>query len=194
MKFEMSSANQTIKVYNLRDDTSEFIGAGEVFIPAHTGLPANCTTIIPPETPVGKVAVFDDNSGAWSVLEDYRGKTVYDLTSGLPVIIDEIGPIPENTTSVAITGPYQKWDGEEWITDVEAEKSAQIAEAEATKTSLMRAATTAIEPLQDAIDLEIATEDEEALLTAWKNYRVLLNRVDTSLAPEIVWPAVPASA
>ncbi|EGG1135905.1 tail fiber assembly protein, partial [Escherichia coli] len=26
---------------------------------------------------------------------------------------------------------------------------------------------------------------------AWKKYRVLLNRVDTSTAPDIEWPALP---
>ncbi|MBS4238809.1 hypothetical protein GNP09_17690 [Escherichia coli] len=33
--------------------------------------------------------------------------------------------------------------------------------------------------------MEIATEEEKALLAAWKTYRVLLNRVDTSVAPDI---------
>ncbi len=41
---------------------------------------------------------------------------------------------------------------------------------------------------QDAADLEIATEEETSLLEAWKKYRVLLNRVDTSTAPDIEWP------
>lgn len=38
-----------------------------------------------------------------------------------------------------------------------------------------------IAPLQDAVDLEIATEEERSLLEAWNKYRVLLNRVDTSV-------------
>lgn len=46
-------------------------------------------------------------------------------------------------------------------------------------------------PLQDAVDLEIATEEERSLLEAWNKYRVLLNRVDTSTAPDIEWPANP---
>ncbi|EEV4001967.1 phage tail protein [Escherichia coli] len=41
------------------------------------------------------------------------------------------------------------------------------------------------------VDLEIATEEETLLLEAWKKYRVLLNRVDTSTAPDIEWPALP---
>ena len=44
---------------------------------------------------------------------------------------------------------------------------------------------------QDAADLEIATEEEISLLEAWKKYRVLLNRVDTSTAPDIEWPTNP---
>lgn len=41
---------------------------------------------------------------------------------------------------------------------------------------------------QDAIDAEIANENEIVDLTAWKKYRVLLMRVDTA-AP--VWPTPP---
>ncbi|ELI42841.1 tail fiber assembly protein [Escherichia coli KTE120] len=49
-----------------------------------------------------------------------------------------------------------------------------------------------IAPLQDAVDLEIATAEERSLLEAWNKYRVLLNRVDTSTAPDIEWPTSPA--
>ncbi|WP_205332862.1 tail fiber assembly protein, partial [Escherichia coli] len=41
--------------------------------------------------------------------------------------------------------------------------------------------------LPSSVDLEIATEEETSLLEAWKKYRVLLNRVDTSVAPDIEW-------
>ncbi|MBJ9238943.1 tail fiber assembly protein [Citrobacter braakii] len=44
---------------------------------------------------------------------------------------------------------------------------------------------------QDAVDAGIATKEETAALTEWKKYRVLLMRVDTSLAPNIDWPEVP---
>ncbi|MDU5474036.1 MULTISPECIES: tail fiber assembly protein [unclassified Pantoea] len=64
------------------------------------------------------------------------------------------------------------------------------AQALAKKNILIAAATAAINPLQDAVDLEIATEDELAQLQAWKKYRVLLNRVVTSAA-EIAWPEEP---
>ncbi|ADF63937.1 hypothetical protein ECL_04408 [Enterobacter cloacae subsp. cloacae ATCC 13047] len=48
-----------------------------------------------------------------------------------------------------------------------------------------------IQPLQDAVDLGISTEKEASLLQLWKRYRVNLNRVDTSLAPDIDWPEPP---
>ncbi|MXP53439.1 tail fiber assembly protein [Pantoea sp. Seng] len=70
--------------------------------------------------------------------------------------------------------------------------SAQLIEiAEGQKASLMAQATVAIAPLQDAVDLDEATDSEKTQLTAWKKYRVLLNRIDTSIAPDITWPASP---
>ncbi|CQB61347.1 Gifsy-2 prophage tail fiber assembly like-protein [Salmonella enterica subsp. enterica serovar Typhimurium str. DT104] len=38
MTFKMSEQAQTIKIFNLRSDTNEFIGAGDAYIPPHTGL------------------------------------------------------------------------------------------------------------------------------------------------------------
>lgn len=49
-----------------------------------------------------------------------------------------------------------------------------------------------IAPLQDAVDLDIATDDEKSQLDEWKKYRVLLNRIDTSNAPDITFPELPA--
>ncbi|EJI9267096.1 tail fiber assembly protein, partial [Escherichia coli] len=57
--------------------------------------------------------------------------------------------------------------------------------------SLMQMASEHIAPLQDAVDLDIATEEEASLLTAWKTYRVLLNRVDTAVAADVEWPVAP---
>ncbi|ELV3371565.1 TPA: tail fiber assembly protein [Klebsiella pneumoniae] len=65
--------------------------------------------------------------------------------------------------------------------------------AETKKNALLSEASIEIAPLQDAVDLEIATEKEVSLLTEWKKYRVLLNRIDSSQAPEITWPTKPHS-
>ncbi|WP_176489256.1 tail fiber assembly protein, partial [Morganella morganii] len=48
-----------------------------------------------------------------------------------------------------------------------------------------------IDPLQDAVELEMATPEEESALKEWKKYRVLLSRVDTSLGSDVAWPIRP---
>lgn len=66
-----------------------------------------------------------------------------------------------------------------------------ISRAASRKASLMSQANGAISPLQDAVDLGMASEQEVTLLQAWKTYRVLLNRIDVSTAPDIDWPEQP---
>lgn len=66
-----------------------------------------------------------------------------------------------------------------------------VAQAEDKRTTLMEEANASITPLQDAADLDIATDEEMESLRAWKRYRVLLNRVDTSKVPDIEWPDKP---
>lgn len=70
-------------------------------------------------------------------------------------------------------------------------KSELIAQAEETRAQLMAAANQKIVPLQAALDVGIATEDELVQLKAWKTYLVLLNRMDTSNAPDIELPEAP---
>jgi hypothetical protein len=65
------------------------------------------------------------------------------------------------------------------------------AENVATRNRLLDGAAKAIAPLQDAVDLDIATAAEKALLTAWKQFRVAVNRVDVKQA-SINWPIAPA--
>ncbi|EAN9691794.1 tail fiber assembly protein [Salmonella enterica] len=192
MTFKMSEQAQTIKIFNLRSDTNEFIGAGDAYIPPHTGLPANCTDIAPPDIPASNIAIFDAETQTWSLHEDHRGETVYDTTTGNQVYISEPGPLPENVTSVSPGGEYQKWDGKAkvWVKDEAAEIAAQLREAEETKSRLLQMASEKIAPLQDAVDLGIATDDEKAQLDEWKKYRVLVNRVYTT-NPD--WPDVPVS-
>ncbi|EBS4306946.1 tail fiber assembly protein [Salmonella enterica subsp. enterica] len=189
MTFKMSSKAQTIKIFNLRSDTNEFIGAGDAYIPPHTGLPANCTDIAPPDIPSSHIAVFDAETQTWSLQEDHRGETVYDTTTGNQVYISDPGPLPESVTSVSPDGEYQKWDGKAWVKDEAAEKAAQLRLAEETKNRLLQMASGKIAPLQDAVDLYIATDDEKAQLAEWKKYRVLVNRVDTSRP---IWPEIPS--
>ncbi len=62
---------------------------------------------------------------------------------------------------------------------------------EGIKASLLATAAVYIAPLQDAVDLGIATDAETAALAAWQTYRVQLNRIDTS---DPQWPMPPEQA
>jgi hypothetical protein len=50
-----------------------------------------------------------------------------------------------------------------------------------------------IAPLQDAVDLNMANTAEIARLESWKRYRVALNRLDITAAPDIDWPPTPSA-
>lgn len=177
MTFKTSDKAQTITVFNLRSDTNEFIGASDAYIPARTGLPAHCTDISPPEIPENMAAVFDGN--VWSVLQDHRGKTVYDTDTGESIFIEKLGALPVNTVSIATTGEFVKWDGKKWVHDSDAEKANAVRTANEQKITYINEATKVINTLQDAIELEMATNQEREKLIEWKKYRVLLMRVNT---------------
>ncbi|EMW3364327.1 tail fiber assembly protein [Proteus mirabilis] len=59
------------------------------------------------------------------------------------------------------------------------------------KKKLLKLASDEMAPLQDAIDLDKATNEEIKKLENWKNYRVMLNRIEVALAPDIEWPQRP---
>lgn len=60
------------------------------------------------------------------------------------------------------------------------------------KQNLMALASSTMAPLQDAVDIGIATDEEKSILDKWKKYRVALSRIDASTAPDIAWPEIPA--
>ncbi|EFV3669753.1 short-chain dehydrogenase, partial [Salmonella enterica] len=102
-------------------------------------------------------------------------------TTGNQVYISDLGPLPENVTSVSPGGGYKKWDSKAqvWVNDEAAEAAARLREAEGTKNRRLQIASEKIAPLQDAVDLDGATDKEKASLLAWRKYRVQVNRVDT---------------
>lgn len=65
-----------------------------------------------------------------------------------------------------------------------------ITQNKAKQSSLINEANEKILVIQDIIDLDMQEADEEAQLKAWKKYRILLTRVDTSDI-KAVFPAKP---
>lgn len=197
MAFEMSDKSQTVKVYNLRSDTCEFIGEGDVWIPARTGLPANCTDIAPPEIPAGKVAIFNAHKLSWELVEDYRGKTVFNITSGEAIYINTPGAIPGNTTEKEPTGIYQKWDGNAWVQDEEALQRGMVHQAENHQKSLLASANETISLWQSELLLGIIADEDKQSLIEWINYIKELQSLDFSPIVDeasydaFAWPSVP---
>lgn len=185
-KFALKKTERTLTVFNYLAGSGEYIGSGDAFIPAGTGLPAYATHISPPATPAGMVALFIND--AWQTVVDHRGKTAWHKETGQPHIISEPGELHAGLTFESPRSAFDIWDGTQWVKDDEAERQSIIARNEEQKAALMKEASAQIAILEDAQTLEIATEDELKQLASWKVYRVKLNRIDISQPGEIEWP------
>lgn len=181
-----------LTTYNCDMVTREYTGAREDYIQVGVGLAAGAyvdAPTLPAES--DKAVRRTADSKAWEIVDDFRGQPSYSTETGESQTIGYLGPVRDGWTLLAPQTPYDKWDGKKWVTDKEAQHDAQVQEAAEKKTQLMSEATTAIAPLQDAVDTGIATEDETRQLTAWKTYRALLSRVNPEDAPDIKWPDKP---
>ncbi|HEI6731382.1 TPA: tail fiber assembly protein [Yersinia enterocolitica] len=135
--------------------------------------------------------MFNEDAQQWKYTEDYRGTEAYDTQTGYSRPVITLGPLPEGFTSQAPTSQFDRWDGSQWVKDENAEKKHHLAEAEQKKRALLNDASDKIQILQDSIELGLATETTESELLVWRKYRVLLDRVDISTAPNIEWPVSP---
>ena len=117
----------------------------------------------------------------------------YDASTIFPVnqIVVEVAleNVPDDFTSAgekALGGAFHFVDGAITAAPVDYE-----AEAQRNKLELLTQANNVIATLQDAVELNMATDEETANLHEWKKYRVLLSRVDV-IKP--VWPPLPETA
>ncbi|MQL50282.1 MULTISPECIES: tail fiber assembly protein [Photorhabdus] len=93
---------------------------------------------------------------------------------------------PEGKCRIAGKNGLPEWGDIPPSTESELQQYAQLQ-----KQQLMAEAIKQIAPLQDAVDLDIATKEEKMALLAWKEYRVMLNRIDISQGKDIDWPEQP---
>lgn len=113
--------------------------------------------------PEDAVIIRDEDYNALFDGQD-SGKMITADSKGKPVLVDSLAQTFEQLLAAA-----------------KEQVSARLAKA-----------STAITPLQDAVDVGDATDAERARLKAWKQFRVALNRLDLSTAPDITWPDEPA--
>ncbi|MFD3238354.1 tail fiber assembly protein [Rahnella perminowiae] len=74
---------------------------------------------------------------------------------------------------------------------IAAQNANKLADNLSQKTALMDFASERTSVLQDAVDLDMATDAETAALPLWKKYRVLLSRIDANTSDDVVWPTPP---
>lgn len=116
----------------------------------------------------------------------------YDASAIFPInqIVVEVAPenVPDEFSAAgekALGGAFLFVDGKITAAPVD-----YAAEAQRNKLELLTQANNVIATLQDAVDLNMATDEETANLLEWKKYRVLLSRVDINTP---VWPRLPAT-
>lgn len=188
-----AEADGWAQAYCVDHITSEYLGAMDAWVSTGTGLPVGAHLDPPPARQPGKAIIRA--AGDWQLVDDYRGQAAYIKLTGAKTEITELGEIPLSLTLLAPSSPYDIWDDEAgaWIKDEAAEADAAIAQAQAARAARVSEAAQHIAILDDAVDLGIATEAEQAAHTAWRQYRVLLTRLDLSQQP-IAWPPKPATA
>ncbi|NHB88872.1 tail fiber assembly protein [Photorhabdus tasmaniensis] len=180
-----------IIVFNYNASTREYLSSTDEYISVGVGLPANSCTDAPPEVKEGYVTCRSSDLTHWLIVPDYRGKTAHNTQTHEQQKIIKPGELPEALTFKQPGTDFDKWDGEKWVTDIEAQKASQIEQAEHQRATLRQQADEAMTLLQYAVETEMASEAEKASLFAWKKYVVLLSRVDVSQVPDIEWPQIP---
>lgn len=181
-----------IAVYSVSRDSREYTGVNNEHLALGVSLPAGGYADSPTLPTEPDKAVRRNVAGtAWEIVADLRGKVAYSTETGQSGEVNFIGELPDTLTLLAPLTIYDKWNGANWVTDKAAQHAAVARAAEEKKAKLLNEATAKIAPLQDAVDTGMATDGEKAHLTAWKTYRVLLNRIDASKAPDIEWPIIP---
>ncbi|HBK0787381.1 TPA: tail fiber assembly protein, partial [Escherichia coli] len=128
----------------------------------------------------------------WSHEEDHRNETVYSTENGAAVTVDYIGAIKDGYVTLSPLTPYDKWDGEKWVTDTEAQHSAAVEAAEAQRQSLIDAAMASISLIQLKLQAgRKLTQPENTRLNAVLDYIDAVTATDTSTAPDVIWPELP---
>lgn len=180
-------------VFNYDSVTRAYLSQSVEYLPVGVSIPENACTEKPLAAKSGYVVCRNSKLTGWEYLVDHRGETVWNVKTGDAIKITVPGDYPADTTIYTPATPYDKWNGERWVTDAAAQQAAEVAATNATKAALLKSASEQIAPLQDAVDLDMATDDEKARFDEWRKYRVLLTRVDPGKAPDITWPEVPAA-
>ncbi|EGI4309853.1 TPA: tail fiber assembly protein [Escherichia coli] len=181
-----------IIVYNYNSETREYISASTEFLAVGVGIPAYSCLDAPGTHKAGYAICRSADLNSWEYVPDHRGETVYSTETGEAKEITVPGDYPENTTTLAPLTSYDKWDGEKWVTDTEAQHSAAVDAAEAQRQSLIDTAMASISLIQLKLQAgRKLTQAENTRLNTVLDYIDAVTATDTSTAPDVIWPELP---
>ncbi|EFA9624881.1 tail fiber assembly protein [Escherichia coli] len=179
-------------VYNYDSETREYISASIEYLAVGVGIPAYSCLDAPGTHKAGYAICRSADFNSWEYVSDHRGEIVYNTETGDAKEITAPGDYPENTTTIVPLTPYDKWDGEKWVTDTEAQHSAAVGAAEAQRQSLIDAAMASISLIQLKLQAgRKLTQAETIRLNAVLDYIDAVTATDTSTAPDVIWPELP---
>ncbi|HBZ8134598.1 TPA: tail fiber assembly protein, partial [Escherichia coli] len=137
-----------ITVFNYDGETREYISASTEYLAVGVGIPAYSCLDAPGTYKAGYAICRSADFNSWEYVPDHRGEIVFSTETGESKEITAPGDYPENTTTIAPLTPYDKWDGEKWVTDTEEQHSAAVDAAEAQRQSLIDTAMASISLIQ----------------------------------------------
>ncbi|EFE7764825.1 MULTISPECIES: tail fiber assembly protein [Escherichia] len=181
-----------ISVYNYDGESREYISTSTEYLAIGVGIPACSCLDAPGPYKTGYAICRSEDFNSWIYVPDHRGEIVYSTETGESKEIKAPGDYPENTTTIAPLSPYDKWDGEKWVTDTEAQHNAAVDAAEAQHQSLIDAAMASISLIQLKLQAgRKLTQAETTRLNAVLDYIDAVMATDTSTVPNVIWPELP---
>ncbi|HDW8300847.1 TPA: tail fiber assembly protein [Escherichia coli] len=181
-----------ITVYNYDGETREYISTSNEYLAVGVGIPAYSCLDAPGTYKAGYAICRSVDLNSWEYMPDHRGEIIYSTETGEAKEITAPGDNPENTTTIVPLTTYDKWDGEKWVTDSEAQHGAAVEAAEAQRQSLIDAAMASISLIQLKLQAgRKLTQAETTRLNAVLDYIDAVTATDTSTAPDVIWPELP---
>lgn len=176
-------------IYNTDSKTGEFVNATYEYVSEGIGLPAHVCLDAPNDVDDEHAIVRQGDK--WTYPADHRGKKIYSIEAGKETTVTTIGNIPDGFTLLKPSSEFDSWNGKKWVLDNEKKHQHEVATAQSKRLQLLNEVNEEISNLQDAVDAEIATEQQTELLKKLKGYRFKLNQIDVNTAPNIEWSEMP---
>ncbi|WP_142688882.1 tail fiber assembly protein [Klebsiella aerogenes] len=180
-----------ITVHNFDGDTLEYTGVSNEYLAVGVGIPAYSSIDAPGEKKDGFAICRTRDLHSWEYIDDHRGETVYSTETGNELKIKNLGNYPDGITVQKPSTPYDRWDGKKWVTDVNAQHSADVELAKGKKLELLSEAQKKINFWQTELLLGMISDEDKSQLTEWVKYIKAVQALDINSASAIQWPESP---